>query len=341
MKNCIILSLFFFTILSGCIDNGPVGFQTDEERQATLNSLKKINNYPLYTMTYYGDYGLKNYLNNQTNLFLPVTAKINDGYMCTCFTAQGTDSCTLFGRNFDWHAKIALMLFANPPDGYASMSMVHLTGLGYSCSYPLEDKHNQDALLSSPFWPVDGINECGVAIGGMAVDHVEPPYNPNKKTLNRMIIMRLVLDYAKDLDEAIQLLNKYNFVFPNDPLHFIICDAAGNSAVVEFLENELKVVRSKDNFQVSTNTILYNNKMPETADFHPYNADTWSKWRYAKVYEELKSREGIITKDEALNTLKSAAVNITMWSAVYNTKTCEMDIVTNRNFSEIHHFSLR
>ena len=256
MKNCIVFSLFIFTILSGCIDNGPVGFQSDVERQATLSSLKKINNYPFYTMTYYGDYGLKNYLNNRTILFQSKADMKTDGYMCTCFTSKGTDSSTLFGRNFDWHARIALLLFTNPPDGYASMSMVHLTGLGYSSNYTLEDEKNREALLASPYWPVDGINECGVAIGGMAVDRVEPPYDPNKKTLNRMVIMRLVLDYAKDLDDAIQLLNKYNFVFPNDPLHFIICDAAGNSAVVEFLDNELKVIRSKENWQVSTNTIL-------------------------------------------------------------------------------------
>jgi hypothetical protein len=348
MNNYVKLSLLVLLVsISGCTKLDPLCSQTEDERLATLNSLKQINDYPFYTMIYYSDYGLKDYLNNKTTPLPANNITSKDGYMCTCFTAKGTDTNQLLGRNFDWHAHLALLLFTHPNDGYASMSMVHLPGLGYSGNYPLNAEENREALLSSPYWPVDGINECGLAVGGMAVDKVEPPYNPNKKTLNRMVIMRLVLDYAKNLDEAIHLLNSFNFDFPNDPLHFIICDASGNSAVIEFLESELKVIRNKEPWQVSTNTNLYGTKMPDAANFSVTNADTWSKWRYAKVYETLKKSNGITTINGALNILNSVSLAsssssdvTTMWSAIYNLTSREMDIVTNRKFSEVHHFSL-
>ena len=32
----------------------------------------------------------------------------------------------VYGRNFDWQYSPALLLFTNPPDGYASVSMVDI-----------------------------------------------------------------------------------------------------------------------------------------------------------------------------------------------------------------------
>ena len=36
----------------------------------------------------------------------------------------------LLGRNFDWYEHPALILFTDPPDGYASVSMVDISYLG-------------------------------------------------------------------------------------------------------------------------------------------------------------------------------------------------------------------
>jgi hypothetical protein len=341
------LKLFLLILLvsiAGCTKLDPLGSQTDDEQLATLNSLKQINDYPFYTMTYYGDYNPKNY---EPGALLPGTAISKDNYMCTCFTAKGTDANQLFGRNFDSDSHIALLLYTHPKDGYASVSMVFLAGLGLARNHPLDSDENRAILLSSPYFPGDGINECGVTIACMSVDKAEPPYNPHKTTFHRMFINRLILDYAKDLEEAIQLLNKYNFYFPYDPNHYLICDASGNSAVIEFLGGEIKIIRKKENWQVSTNTLLSETKMPEVANFSIFNPDTWSKWRYAKVYETLKKTNGITTVSGAMDILNSVSLtpNIskdftTMWSAVYNLTTRQVDIVINKDYSLVHHFSI-
>jgi choloylglycine hydrolase len=146
---------------------------------------------------------------------------------------MGSDSCRLFGRNLDWTNHIALLLFTHPSDGYASISMVHLDPLGYSEGDPVDSPGNRRAFLMSPTTPLDGMNECGVAIGMMLVDHADPPYDPEKVTLHSGLVIRLVLDYAKNTEEAVELLGNYNVDFGDYPSH-IRCDGPfGNHRIPE------------------------------------------------------------------------------------------------------------
>jgi hypothetical protein len=81
-------------------------------------------------------------------------------------------------------------------------------------------------------------------------------------------------------------------------------------------------------------------------NFQYYNDDTWSRWRYARAYEILHENEGNIPLPVAMDILRSVAANFpsnnifTMWSAVYNQKTLDVDIVIDRNYTTIYHFSL-
>lgn len=67
------------------------------------------------------------------------------------------------------------------------------------------------------------------------------------------VAIRLMLDYAKNVDEAIALLEKYNVNMDLISIHFLLCDAAGNSAVIEFLDGKMQVLRSDKTWQTSTN----------------------------------------------------------------------------------------
>lgn len=78
-----------------------------------------------------------------------------------------------YGWNFDWDYGTALLLFTDPPGGYASVSMVDIAYLG------IEGKSEKDLqnlpyeerqlLLGAPSLPFDGMNERGLAIGMAAV----------------------------------------------------------------------------------------------------------------------------------------------------------------------------
>jgi hypothetical protein len=109
----------------------------------------------------------------------------------------------------------------------------------------------------------------------------------------------------------------------------------------------MKVIRCSEKWQVSTNTIIYGTQMPQVANFQYYDAASWGLWRYAKVYETLKKREGNISTNEAMDILSNVAANFgpphnayTMCSVVFNLKTLEMDIVIDRKYSEEYRFNL-
>jgi len=344
---CVLVNLFL-VFLSSCNKDTPTeGTKTVQERDRTLNSLRKINNYPFYTMTYYGDYGFREYLNTGRWPDLSKLTSDKEGPNCTCFSVMGSDTSRLFCRNLDNSFHIALLLYTHPPDGYASVSMVYTPALGYSESNLPDSLDNRAALLNAPYLPVDGMNECGVAIGDMSVDHAEPPYNPSKITICQSTLIRLVLDYAANIEEAIRLIRGYNVHFEIRPQHFLISDVSGNSAIIEFLNNDMKVIRNIEKWLVSTNSVMYETQMPQVANFQYYDAISWSKWRYAKVYETLKKNEGNISTNEAMSLLSNVAASFgppysafTLWSVVYNLKALELDIVIDRKYLVVYHFNL-
>jgi hypothetical protein len=330
------LMLLFFISLPGCKGGSPTGPDQaliDEER--TLNSLKRMNDYPFYTMIYYGDYGFGEYLNTGTMPpFFALSSAVREKIACSCFAAMGSDSCRLFGRNFDGTNHIALLLFSHPPDGYASVSMVHMDYLGYSANNTPDEENNREQLLRAPYFPMDGINEKGVAIGVMGVEKAEPPYTEGRVTLYTPFLIRLVLDYASNLEEAIDLMNDYNISFEyGNPDHLLIADSGGHSAIIEFLDNEIKIIYNNEPWQVSTNFNVYGTQAPDNVNC----------WRYNTAYNALNDKQGNIVDIEAMDILSRVAQGppyYTMWSIVYNLKTLEMDLVFDRKYSEVFRFKL-
>lgn len=69
----------------------------------------------------------------------------------------------------------------------------------------------------------------------------------------------MMLDKAKNVDEALELLSSHDMhSSANSCYHFQICDASGKSVVVEYVDNEMKVVYPDKNYQCATNFLLTN-----------------------------------------------------------------------------------
>jgi len=170
-----------------------------------------VDDYPLYVVHYNGDYGFSEYLaTGETTL--------TGGFYrpgCTVFTASGGGEA-LMGRNFDFPSNPALLLYTNPPDGYASVSMVDLSYFGYSMgSLPRED--DLGSLLTAPYMPFDGMNEKGLVVSMAAIPEALAPESEGKTTIGEIQAIRLLLDYAEDVDEALTLLTEYNVEMTNRP----------------------------------------------------------------------------------------------------------------------------
>ncbi len=325
----VVLVIALAVSLAVVADLGPNDFRS-------LVTIKKVDDYPLYVMRYYGDYGFKDL---QTGRGLKGVWKWayeelkpqGNGSMCTCFTTSNQQADRVFGRNFDWwNTKAALLLFTEPPDRYASVSIVDITYFDFNP----EDPGILDylVLVGAPYMPFDGMNECGLAVGIMSIEYSDGGSDPNKETLGVIQLMRQMLDNASNVDEAIMLARKYNIVFYYGPtVHLLISDADGNSAVVEFLDGGPVITRNEHPFQACTNFIVSGKNTEQALD---------SCWRYKTAYNTLQQADGELSPQQAMTLLSNVSEGHTVWSAVYGQSTGKIQLAMGKGYERICEFSL-
>ena len=125
-------------------------------------------------------------------------------WACALIAVKGADG-PLLGRNFDWPRHPALLLFTDPPNAYATITMVDLSYLvdpadaGCLTELAVDERR---ALLAAPHWPFDGMNECGLAVGMAAVPSTPMPYREDVRTVSSLQAMREILDHAATVGEG-------------------------------------------------------------------------------------------------------------------------------------------
>lgn len=314
----------------------------------TLGSFKKADEHPLYTMTYHGDYGFSDFLktgaSNDKDIERFVTKRLLKGIDidlgirsagCSAFTAQNPKGQRIFARNFDFNFAPALLLKTTPSDGYASVSIVNLAFAGYDGNnLPDSSLLNRFLTLTGPYLPFDGMNEKGVVVALLAVPRAEPPNKEGKTKLNTTTAIRMILDHAASVDEAIAMLDDYNLYFSGGvECHYLISDAKGNSAVIEFLDGDIKIIKTDKNYQLATNFIMYQglNEGEGGSEFE----------RYETLENKLKSTGGIIVEEDAMKLLSEVSIpGRTQWSVIYNQETGQIQICMGEKYDHVYNFML-
>lgn len=307
----------------------PAGMSVEEA--ATLASLEQVDDFPLYSMTYYAEYG--NY-EEVAGIKPDYQAQVDWG--CSLFAVFGDPDNMLFGRNFDWNFSPGLLLFTDPGDGYASVSMVDIDYLGFGDdrAYGLVDLPLGDLedLLAAPYLPFDGLNEAGLAVGFAAVPDGGMEIDPAKETIDSLMVVRKILDGAATIEEAEQIIRTYNIDWAGGPpLHYMVADQTGRSALIEFSRGEIVIIENQENWQQATNFLV------SEASTDPSN----QCWRYGLITDDLENNSGIIDEEEAMTLLEKVAQANTQWSVVYRISAGEVRIVMGRNYSEVHLFPLQ
>jgi hypothetical protein len=311
------------------------GLSPDE--LATLNSLERVDEYPLYTMQYYGAYQQDTIILN--NWTLPSgLATIQPALGCSLFAAFGDGKDMFYGHNFDWRYSPALLIFTDPPDGHASVSMVDL---GYLippdmqeyvtnlANLPVQDRQ---FLLDATAWPFDGMNDQGLVVGMAAVRDSWMLYDPTKPVIDSLAIIRQILDQARNVDEAIAILDSYNIEMGSVPLHYLIADRSGRAALVEFYD-EMVVIPSLSPWHLATNHLRVN---------VPAGAPSGC-WRYDRIEQRLTADGGNLTSQQAIDLLQSVSQeggNPTQWSILYGIDSGLIQIVMGKKFNQIVSFQL-
>ncbi|MEU7000807.1 carcinine hydrolase/isopenicillin-N N-acyltransferase family protein [Nonomuraea sp. NPDC046570] len=290
----------------------PVLRQSGEEIARTTASLRQLDDLPMYEMTFHGGYDREAVLAEEE------LARKVKGWACSLYL-RGAE----FGRNFDWDPNPAMVVRADPPDGYASLSVVDLFYLlGRQGSPNLADAGDRRRLAHAVLAPFDGMNEKGLAVGLAAQpDAKVPGKRPGKTAVGSVRIIRILLDKAATVDEAVALMREYDVAFDDGPqVHYLIGDKSGRSVVVEYGDGKLNVIEDAK---------LTNITMTGTT-----RAERRQDTRY-RVLDD-----GVGTRADGLDLLQRVAQGHTRWSVVYDLDQGTAKLVTAKRWQRVHPLAL-
>jgi len=304
-------------------------------QRRTLASLKKIHDYPVYTMDDQGEYGLNRFLaaggSGVSSGWEDFAGRQKENF-CTTISALAPNGHVLFAHNWDAAPMPILVLFTRPADGYPSISLVDILRMkDVSNHLALLRYKDKDTYLRAPYYPLEGMNDRGLAVACMYAPE-KMAGDPRLATVNMSQIIRLVLDYAADLDEAVALFRNYNI---RETQHFLVADVSGRSAVIEYKEGELAVIRSREPWQVATNTLMAG-----------VSEESLRRqcWRYDTAQGLLKQTNGRVSRQQVMDILKAVSMSVTpetIASIVYDLNSGELRLAVGRDFKQLLSFRLK
>ncbi len=252
---------------------------------------------------------------------------------CSTISVESPEGERLFGRNFDWNHCDALIVKSSPQNGYASISTVNIDfiqGISFA-SLPDEAK-----ALIALYAPLDGMNEKGLVVSvNMISDNSNIQQNTEKPDITTTTAIRLLLNKAATVDEAIELLKEYDFhASMNFMVHLAVADADGKSVVVEYINNEMSVVETP----IVTNFYL--------TEGEKYGVGTQqSHTRFELLQERLDI--GAMTMEDVRDALSGVSkgnfgeFESTEWSIVFNQTTGEVHYYHRENYEDKYTFAVK
>lgn len=374
------LKIFLFVILLlmvavACVWNGEL---------RTLASLDKVDEY-LYEIDYKARYDLDevvvsdidanakllDYVIRKVAKGLPIKVKTstNTGAFaepasdnaehCTSFQARNADEQGwIYGRNYDFYKNPTLVTYSHPKHGYASVAVSDMSHFGYSLHKVPTGFFSRALCLAAVYAPVDGMNEKGLCTSIMALPKQPSQQDSGKHKVGTTIIMRLFLDRCATVDEALALLSTVDVrhdVDAGSGYHYMVADAQGNCAVIEFDKNDgwkTMIVRkpADQNHMLVTNHLLspkYYTTQPDPAVGNPHSR-SW--WRYETAGNYLNERNGILTPAQAAECLRlvhwkdlvwdNGMVEDTQYSAIYDQQRHTLTLHPWNKYEETYSFDL-
>lgn len=294
---------------------------------------------PAYFMEVKGGYYFEEFLeqggassDGEVSAFL--SKKISKGFYtapagtyregCSVLSAQSVIGSHMWGRNYDWTGSVPIIVRHIPEEGYTSLSTCDFQNITGNADTLPEGMMNRMLAVAALYVPLDGVNEAGLCVADLEVNEGGmPDPDTEKPDLTVTTAIRLLLDKAATVDEALALLEQYD-IHPSGGIshHLAISDAACSSVCVEFTEDGFTAVPT----QAVTN-------------FNLANGNTAAGGESAqKRYEELTARlkQGVTMPTQVYRALEAVAQSdgqyITQWSMIYGQEEPYVTWYFNGNF---------
>lgn len=209
---------------------------------------------------------------------------------CTIFDTKNNKSEVLIGRNFDYSQQNGQINFIPSTKKQYGVVLLSL------------DNFNM---------PYEGMNDRGLFVAISAVPNTKTSLNIFKPIRKSLEMVKVILQNASTIDEAIKQFDKYSIAFGqflgNPLIHFKIVEKNGDSAVVEFVNNRRVIIRGKKS------QILTNHYLADKSETLVPNRSSLE--RYTIVKNNLNRNSTIQDVFQLLNRCKQ---DNRVWSTVYN-----------------------
>jgi len=214
------------------------------DMRAVLNRLRRVDEEGyLFELSYDYDYYDSAILDT-----VDLISQMDAG--CSAFTTFNSDGDFMLARNYDYNhpdkngepSGLNLFLRTAPAGKLKSIAMCDAFWLDpshYAKGAFDDGKTDISNVMIAPFLCVDGMNEAGVSAALLALDtktgESATNQNTGKDKAIHSVLLRYILDDAKNVEEAIDIARQYDVVSSaKQDIHIIVSDKGGNTAVLEW-----------------------------------------------------------------------------------------------------------
>jgi len=251
---------------------------------------------------------------------------------CTTFVIN-KDGHIVFGRNYDWITD-------------AGIVNTNQRGL-----YKTSLKNNDGATISwvskygsitfnqyGKEFPTGGMNEKGLVVELMWLDETKYPEKDERPSVNVLQWIQYQLDNCTTVEEIIKSDAALRIENRGVPLHYLVADANGNAATIEFLEGKMVVHKDKElSFPVLTNSTYTSSVNAENnylkSNRLPNNNSLERFVTACNMIQQLNTdKTNTPVTDYAFSILnKVSQGDYTKWSIVYDITDKEIHFKTQSN----------
>jgi len=237
-------------------------------------------------------------------------------FACTTFLLKGKDQL-VFGRNYDWITGQGVLNTNQRGLFKTSITVKDQKTISWTSKY--------GSLTFNQYgkeFPTGGMNEKGLVVELMWLDGTQYASKDDRAALNVLQWLQYQLDNCSTIEEVIASDKLVRISNGEVPLHYLIADANGNAATIEFLKGKMVVHKGKDlPFPVLTNHD-YGYSLDKMKENDTDGNNSLERFATAcSMVKEFRSSDNTSSINYSFNILKAVAQgNYTKWSIVYDIK---------------------
>jgi choloylglycine hydrolase len=233
----------------------------------------------------------------------------------------------IFGRNYDWVADAGMLC--------TNLRGIKKTSFKASDGKQITWTSKYGSVTFNQYgkeFPTGGMNEKGLVVELMWLDGTKYPAPDERPAIGVLQWIQYQLDNSSTIEEVVASDETLRITSGGTPLHYLIADANGNAATIEFLDGKM-IIHSGTALSIP---VLTNDQYKNSIAAHSNgSADNNSLERFSTACHMVKqlpnNLSGKAVVDYSFKILENVSQgDFTKWSIVYDVKNRKVYFKTQR-----------